>query len=137
MSEDYASVGELLELLTGHGVYDVAIIEDQFTRFGFTYDRKADTLSYEGRSVRLGSATPTQMQKSMEADPAGGILDQGLVDETMRLVDAISLSAAVFRLVAPGKVVPSELYNGRGTGYRKNVQAIRAIEEATRNPFVN
>lgn len=136
MSEGYTTVGGLLELLTGHGVYDVAIIEEQFTQFGFTYDRATDTLSYEGRSVRLGSATPTQVQKSMANDPKGGILDTGL-GPTTRLVDALVLSAAVFQLVAPGKVVPSSLYNGRGTGFRKNVQAIRAIEEATRNPFVN
>lgn len=134
--DEYLTVGALLEDLTGHGVYDVAIVEEQLPRFGFVYDRALDMLAFEGRRVRLGSKTRKQMQKDMASDPKGGILDAGLADDT-RMVDALALSEAVFRLVAPGRTPPSTLYNGRGTGYRKNVAAIRAIEDATSNPFIN
>lgn len=135
MKNDYKTIGELLEDLSGHGVYDVAIT-GEFEQFGFTYDRATDLLSYGGLSERLFARTAEQIRASMDRDPKGGVIDGDVKIDTL-MTDAVSISSAIHKLLLPGKPVPSDNYHGRGRQYRVDVASIRAVENALKasNPL--
>jgi len=127
MGDQPNTVGELLGSLTGRGVYDVAIVEEQMARFGFTYNRATDMLKYGRGSVRLHAGTAEEVARSMADDVKGGVLEEGL-SRRDRLVDAVSLSSAVFKLLHPGQIVPSSTFYGRDKGFKADVAAIQAAE---------
>lgn len=133
MSAD--TIGEYLEGLAGHGVYSIEMIENEFGRYGFTYDRKTDLLSFSptssiaSSSVRLGAKTYDEIRMAMGNDEAGGMLGP---DEGHPLVDAGQIAEAVFRLLAPGRTPPGQRFAGRGRSFRADVAAIRELEQPTR-----
>jgi hypothetical protein len=131
--QEYRTIGAVLDDLSGHGVYDIAIVEEQFTTFGFTYNRATDRLGFAGGSERLGVASKDQVERTMARDPKGGILDQGTPDGA-RLVDAGALARAVHKLLMPGKTPPGDMYMGRGKSFRANVDSILAYE-AIKDPL--
>jgi len=128
MADDPKTIGELLGRLTSRGVYDVAIIEEQMGRFGFTYNRATDQLKHGRGSVKLGAGTAEQIARSMAEDPKGGVLDEGLYRRD-RLIDAADLSRAVFKLLFPGQIVPGDGFYQRAKAFEANVEAIQAAEK--------
>lgn len=130
MSDEIRTVGELLSALNSRGVYNVELIENELVRFGFTYNRATDQLKYGRGSVKLGAASAEQVARSMADDPKGGVLEEGLTRRD-RMVDAVQLSRAVFKLLFPGQIVPSDGYYGRDKGFKADVAAIQAAEGLT------
>lgn len=128
------TLSELLGGLAGHGVYDVAFLHEQLSKFGFTYEQDG-TLRFANGVTDLPTYTPDEMTRIMGEDPKGGILD--VRDENTRLFDALDLSIAVHKLLLPGKVVPSSLYHGRGKGFRQNIAAIERWEQLKDDMEVN
>jgi hypothetical protein len=121
------TLGEFLSILTPRGIYDVALIEDRMGRFGFTYNRATDKLSYGKGSVRLHAGTRDQIARDLEADPKGGVLNDDLTPGH-RLIDANALTAAIHKLLFPGVPVPSDSKYDRGQGFKADVAAIVAAE---------
>lgn len=124
----YKTIGDMLDNMSGHGVYDVALIEEQFGRYGFTYDRATQMLSYANQTVLLRGATPKQIQRDMKRDPKGGIMDEEVAEDAL-LIDALAISDAVHYLLMPGIQPASGRFLGRGLAFRSNVDAIRAFEK--------
>jgi hypothetical protein len=125
---EYANIGRLLDDLTGHGIYLIDLVADQFPAFGFTYDPATTTLSYGAGSVRLPVSTKEGVEQRLAKDPRGGIIDPNTTSDEL-MIDAYELSQAVYRLVV-GPVPPGDAFYGMGKGYRANVAAIIATLEA-------
>lgn len=132
MTKEYEHIGQLLDGLTGHGIYAIDLVVDQLPKYGFEYDAATDELIFGNRRVKLRSGTKAQVERSVARESIGGILDQNLADDD-RLVDALALSTAVFRLLMPTLHLPSESYFGRGKGFRENVAAITEYYEKETN----
>lgn len=129
MSNVYTQLSDMLDDMAGHGVYDVDIINDEMGKFGLAYDANTDTLTFKGKNpTKLGSGTPAQIQRSMEADIKGGILD--VVAEDARLVDALALVEAIVRTYGE---TPSAPFYGRGRNYKFVVEQIRLLEDKEGN----
>lgn len=126
--KQFATIGQLLDSLSGKGVYDIAIVHEQFTQYGFEYNRAADRLSYGGGAVRLQVLTRDQMIRDMARSAAGNILDSDL-PPSARLVDALELSRAVHKLLLPGKELPGDTIHDRALAFRANVDSILAFEQ--------
>jgi hypothetical protein len=124
MADDPTSAADLLGRMMGHGVYDIGLV-GEFERFGFKLDD--NRLSYAGRTEKLYVRGPSQVAVDMANDPSSGMLDSGMPDDA-RLIDALDLSVAIFKLMAPGETPPSSMYFGRGKGFRANVEAIERLE---------
>ncbi|HEX5016570.1 MAG TPA: hypothetical protein VFX15_03170 [Actinomycetes bacterium] len=124
---DPQTVGELLDRLTGHGVYDVALVDEQLPKFGFRYNRATDRLQFKGGVEKLGVLSRDEMIEDMARSSTGNILDTDIPDKG-RLIDALALSRAVHKLLLPGQAVPGDNYNGRARQFRKNVESILAFE---------
>lgn len=126
--DDAKTIGQFLGLLSGRGIYDVAIVEHELPAFGFGYIRANDSITYQGRSIKLFSSTPEQMARSINDDPNGGLLTGE--PQSGRLIDAQKLSAVIYRLMFEGQSAPSEAFYGRARGFNANVEAIVAFEKA-------
>jgi len=124
----FRGVGDVLDCLNPHGIYNVAIIEEEMGRFGFAYDPATDQMTYQGGGVRLHAQYPIEMLREFRSGGAGGVLDEDL-PTNRRLVDAIALSAAIHRLLFPGQMVPSHGHYGRAEGFRADLAAILASEQ--------
>jgi hypothetical protein len=123
LSDEFATIGVLLDNLTPRAIYHVALIDELMAKFGFAYDPATDALSYRGREVLLQSLSAGEVANEIAGDRPGGSLSEGLLPSE-RLVDADVLSAAVYRLLFPGQVPPSEASSRRTKRFRANVAAI-------------
>ena len=116
----HRNVADHLGALVTTGIYDVAMIENEFTRYGFVYLRESDELQYSDRSVILG-ARPAQEARDEVARDGGGFVD-ARADDAL-LVDALQISQAVHLLVT-GTPPPSLGYTNRTLGYRADVKSL-------------
>lgn len=109
---------DALRGLLARGVYDVAFLENELPQFGFRYDRTSDRLWYDGRSVALGAFTPDKIALEVGETfmPAASNLNL--------LVDATSTSAAVIRLLYPGRVPPSTQVRDRSRGLAGDLELL-------------
>jgi len=123
MPNDAKTIGQLLGSLNSRGIYNVELVENEFARFGFTYNRATDQLKYGRGSVALGARNAEQMAYDLLNDTHGGILEEGL-SRRDRMVDAVQLSRAVFRLLFVGETPPSDGFYGRDKGFKADVEAI-------------
>ena len=127
----YTRISEVLSDLAGHGIYSVQMLrEDVWRELGFDYDPLTDLITHNGRTAPLYSTSPEGMQKILDNDPKGGMLNESVLTAPGAAVfDALALSAAIHYLVLPTKKVPSTLFFGRGKGYAENVRSIARAEE--------
>lgn len=117
------SIAEVFGQLTGRGVYAIELLEDVFPRFGFVYDRATDELMYREHSVVVGSRDARAVETDM--DQRGGELADDL-DPEERLVDAVAVSEAVFRLMFPGRTPWGRQFTDRDRAFAANCAAIRS-----------
>lgn len=118
------SVAELLDLLHPRGIYSVALLEREFVRFGFSYDRGTDRLAYRGRAEPV-SSRPTDDFVREQVGHRNLVMDEDKPDDDWAL-DAVELSDIVFRLLFPGRVAPGRLHADRDDAYAANLAAIQA-----------
>lgn len=126
MFDDARSLGEVFSQLTGRGVYAVELLEEVFPQFGFTYDRATDELTFGERRVVVGSRSAQAVADEMDR-VGDGILAEDMAPDD-RLVDAVSISEAVFRLLFPGRIPWGRQYGGRDRvrAFAANCAAIRS-----------
>lgn len=124
--DDLRSIGEVFGQMTGRGVYAIELLEDVLPRFGFFYDRATDELAYRERSVVVGSRAARAVAVEIDALGDGIMTDD--IDPDDRLVDAVSISEAVFRLLFPGRIPWSRQFDGRDRdrAFAANCAAIRS-----------
>lgn len=119
MTTNKGTLLDLLDNLTGSGIYDITLVEYELPPFGFAYERDDDTLHYGGRSTKLGARSP-QIAGAEDDDTA---IDPGRAGDLV--LDATDLTKAIIRLIAPDDPIPSEGFYSRARAYRADVDLIR------------
>lgn len=124
------SIGEVFGQLTGRGVYAIELLEEVFPRFGFIYERTTDELTYRDQRVVVGSRDAQAVAADMDAVGTGQLADDLEPDE--RLVHAVAVSEAVFRLMFPGRIPWGRQFAGRDRdrAFAANCAAIRSGDGA-------
>jgi hypothetical protein len=116
-----ASLPELLQSLTGQGIYDIAFVENELPRFGFQYSRRSDLLWWSTKSTKLGARPP---------EIAAGEDNDSAVDPTRSstglVFDAIQLSTAILRLISNSSAPTGASYN-RARQYKTDVALITTL----------
>lgn len=125
--EELRTAGALLATMTGKGVYDVAMLDERFSSYGFTYNRATGKLHFANGFERLHAATRTQMERMLARDPEGGVMAQNIPDGVL-MFDALDLSRAIHKLFMPGQPVPGDESIDRSKAFRANVDSILAYE---------
>lgn len=127
MTDQATSLGDELDGLEGRGIYHVAMIEIEYARYGLTYDRATDLLSFGDRSVALGARRLGDLV-NQKPDDESLTLDAG--PSALLLTDAVALSTAIHRLLFPNRRVPGARFESRDDQFEANLAAIRALDVA-------